>query len=117
MYLSVPGGWINLGYSQRDRQGFRSAKLPWEVKIRYRGPLLIRARRLDGPAEIRFWQPPLAPSSETQLAWRSIVWPKNHWHGYQFLASAIWTTHPGCFGFQIDGTSFSEKLVVRVIVR
>jgi hypothetical protein len=32
----------------------------------------------------------------------------------RFLASATLVRSPGCYGFQIDGTSFSHIIVVRI---
>jgi hypothetical protein len=96
--FTVPLGW----------HGGKHAlfKLP-----RYRGPVLIRGGQADGSGVVTFASneirgaPSLAdPKPELRLAvgTRSVV------HTFFFL------TPPGCYAYQIDGTTFSDVVIFRV---
>ncbi|MGA7731876.1 MAG: hypothetical protein WCD37_11475 [Chloroflexia bacterium] len=76
----------------------------------YSGPILIRGRQIDGPGELRFDRGD-DPPKELQLdASNSTVigegdWP--NWPSYTRLRT------PGCYAYQIDGTSFSNVITFR----
>jgi hypothetical protein len=86
--------------------------LKWIGDPAYTGPALIRGRQLDGRHRLGFarWK---IPYSEMQLApgmgdpavggWRG-------WPGYVRLRA------PGCYGLQVDGTSFSEAIVFKAVL-
>jgi hypothetical protein len=86
--------------------------LKWIGDPAYTGPALIRGRQLDGPHRLGFgrWK---IPYSEMQLApgkgdphaggWRG-------WGGYARFRAA------GCYGVQVDGTSFSEVIVFKAVI-
>lgn len=85
--------------------------LKWLVSSAYHGPVLIRGRQLDGSHMLGFGAgaTPLAemdlpPGSGDPGAhgWRS-------WPGYTRLEAA------GCYGIQIDGTTFTEQIVFRAV--
>jgi hypothetical protein len=87
--------------------GWLAAENVWLVAPGYRGPFTVRGMRLDGrgtagfggtPTSAAFVEPP-APDPNSSNGWR-------------FPPGAIWVTSPGCYGFQIDGTSFSETVVI-----
>ena len=79
---------------------------------RYRGPVLIRGRQLDGSGVIRFASneipgAPRLPNPGPALripAFRT----KSVTHTFFFLDP------PGCFAYQIDGTTFSKVVVFEV---
>lgn len=75
------------------------AKALWFVHPRCRGPVLIRGRRLDGPGLVRFDRGQVPP---TQLFIRT---------GGLDRPSSTRLKGPGCYGYQIDGTSFSRIVV------
>jgi hypothetical protein len=84
--------------------------LKWIGAPSYHGPVLIRGRTLTGPDGLGFGagKVPLAemdvPPGGVALnpgGWR--LWP-----GYVRLRS------PGCYGLQVDGTTFSEVIIFRV---
>ena len=78
----------------------------------YRGPLLTRAHQLDGTHDIQ-WGPSIDPSFTklVGIATDDVALP----HGWVTFPSSIFVPGPGCYGFQIDGTSFSEVIVFPAI--
>lgn len=82
------------------------AKVLWIVDPVYRGPLLIRGGRLDGPGQVRFEtgaEPPFdlrlpAAASSAPADWRNFP-------SYTRLRS------PGCYMYQIDGLNFTETIM------
>jgi hypothetical protein len=99
----------------RDGWGaWRGTKVLWFVHQRYRGNVLIRGRRLDGWQRLRF-DDGLVPSDELRIAaglsparWRDQP------SGSRGRPSYIRVRAGGCYGVQIDGTTFSRTVVLRV---
>jgi hypothetical protein len=91
--------------------GWQGGKHAFLTVPSYRGPTLIRGAQLDGPHVVTFASneihgaPNLAdPKPELRLptGTRTVV------HSFFFLIP------PGCYAYQIDGTTFSEVVVFRV---
>jgi hypothetical protein len=92
--------------------GWGGAKVLWVGAPRYTGPVLIRGIRLDGHSPIRFQLgsgnpalpemqfPPGPPVNVSATGWRN--WP-----------SATLLKAPGCYAWQIDGTTFSIVVVFK----
>jgi hypothetical protein len=76
-------------------------KVLWFVHPRYRGPVLIRGRRLDGPGLVRFDRGTL-PASDLRVPAGAKERPS-----FTRLRAA------GCYGYQIDGTTFSRVVIFR----
>ena len=80
-------------------------KVLWRVDRRYSGPLLIRGRQLDGRNELRF-DAGRVPPKEMRIAsgvlgdWRD-------------RPSFTRLRAPGCYDYQVDGTTFSRVIVFR----
>lgn len=87
-------------------------KVLWVSKPTYAGPLLIRGRRLDGSVAVGFEQG-LVPLDELQLAPGQGAGAPPSAHGWRNWPSTARIRSPGCYGWQIDGTSFSETIVIR----
>jgi len=77
----------------------------------YPGPFLVRARRLDRSGPIRLGGTPAqtaplvvpaGPTPNGSAGWREIPY-------FTFVKA------PGCYGWQIDGLTFSEAIVARVL--
>jgi hypothetical protein len=89
--------------------GWSGNKVLWWVSARYRGPVLIRGRQLDGPNRLRFdrGKPPRIeiriPSSPAA------------WKGARARASYTRVRAPGCYGYQIDGVGFSRVIVFQAV--
>jgi hypothetical protein len=82
-------------------------KVLWFVHPRYAGPLLIRGRQLDGPNLIRFDRG-LKPPAEIRIE------PNRSPDGRGRPSSTRLLT-PGCYAYQLDGTSFSRLVVFRAV--
>jgi len=78
------------------------AKVLWFIDPSYRGgQVLVRGRQLDGLRSVRFGGG-YYPTFELKLS------------GALDHPSTARFTAPGCYGFQVDGTTFSETIVFRV---
>jgi hypothetical protein len=83
-------------------------KVLWFVAPRYRGPVLVRGRRLDTPDVLRFDRGRL-PAAELRIQ------PAGT-NGYartgpRGRASLTRFRTAGCYAYQIDGTTFSRVIV------
>ena len=96
--LTVPVGW----------HGGKEALL---ILPAYRGPVLIRGRQLDGAGTVTFASneirgAPRLPNTSTELripVWRAAV-----------VRTFFFLEPPGCFAYQIDGTTFTKTVVFEV---
>ena len=79
-------------------------KTLWAVSPAYRGALLIRGRRLDGRGVLRFW-----PGRTRRMWWRGL-WQEQR-PQWRYGASTTLVPNPGCYAFQVDGTTFSSRIV------
>jgi hypothetical protein len=93
-----------------DSERWGGNKVLWLVGPESRGPLLIRGRRLDKPALVRFDEGNVPPGSirlgavgaGLEPAWRN----RPSYTRVQGL---------GCYAWQIDGRGFSYAIVFRVV--
>jgi hypothetical protein len=85
----------------------------WVASPTYSGPVLIRGEQLDGPHAIGFTMgDPYTAYSDLQLSTGlSDVGPWRNW------LSATRLRASGCYGYQIDGTNFSEVIVFSAVAR
>jgi hypothetical protein len=100
--LGSPGGVALLGDDLRIG-GLIAHKALWGVSPMYRGALLIRGRRLDGPGVVRF-----GPRRRTRSWWRGL-WPEQR-SRWRYGGSDTLLARAGCYAFQVDGASFSERI-------
>jgi hypothetical protein len=110
--LGSSGGLL---YATRDQQyggPWFGDKVFWYSLPTYLGPVLIRGRRLDGSQLVRFNGGRL-PSSELRIEPGETV----SWHGQprgsRGVPSGVRIIAPGCYGFQIDGTTFSQVVIFK----
>jgi hypothetical protein len=77
----------------------------------YQGPFLVRAKRLDRSAPIRLGA---SPVQAAPLVVRPGAAPNgsNGWREFPYFT---FVKAPGCYGWQIDGRTFSETIVARVL--
>ncbi len=104
---------INMIFSFPDEQGWYAGKTPWWISREYEGALLVRGGRIDRRGGVRFARG--YGEHLRELYWeagadQSLV-PEPE---YRFLASSTLVRARGCYAFQIDGSSFSRIVVVRV---
>jgi hypothetical protein len=111
--FAQPGSWLKFGYP--PRRGGRSAgsqwggaKVVWFIAPIYRGPVLIRGRHLDTGQPLRF-NGGKVPPTEMRIASRAGS-PAN---GVRYRLRRTFTRlrGPGCYAYQIDGTTFSRVVV------
>jgi hypothetical protein len=87
-------------------------KVFWYVKPSYRGRVLIRGRRLDAPGSLRFGEQRLSHQLRIRSG-QSVQWAGQP-EGSRGLPSAVRALAGGCYGAQMDGTSFSRTVVFNV---
>jgi hypothetical protein len=100
--LGSPGGLAFLGDDLRIG-GLIAHKALWAVGPRYRGALLIRGRRLDARGAVRF-----GLRRRTRSWWRGL-WPEQR-SRWRYGVSDTLLPRAGCYAFQVDGASFSERI-------
>jgi hypothetical protein len=76
-------------------------KVMWALNPAYHGRILIRGRQLDGPNELRFDRGLVPPREKRVVSGGLAV-------GW---ASLTRLRAEGCYGYQIDGKSFSRVIV------
>jgi hypothetical protein len=79
-------------------------KVLWVVLPSYLGPVLIRGARLDGSGDVRFDLGNVPP--------KELLIPRATADSRQ-RASYTRLKAPGCYAYQIDGTTFSKVVVFR----
>jgi hypothetical protein len=89
-------------------------KVFWFVLPRYRGPVLIRGRQLDGPYRVRFQSGDVPPAELRIAPGRSVYWSGKPDRS-RGMPSYTRLRAPGCYGFQIDGPTFSRVIVFRAL--
>jgi hypothetical protein len=78
-------------------------KVLWFVHPRYHGPVLVRGRRIDGSGLVRFNRGD-PPGAELRMP-----------AGTSERPSFTRLRAPGCYAYQIDGSSFSRVVVFRAV--
>jgi hypothetical protein len=109
----IGGGRISIALSARDSLGWYGQKTPWAIRRSYAGPILVRGARIGRRGQVRF-----AYGYGDHL--RELHWDAGADQGlpadpgFRFLASGTLFRGAGCYAYQIDGSSFSKIIVVRV---
>lgn len=110
------GGSAGTAYARPDDQyggPWASGKVFWYVRPNYRGRVLIRGHRLDGPERLGFNGGRL-PARELRIEpWDSVSW-EGQPTGSRGVPSSVRVRASGCYGAQIDGTTFSRVVVFTV---
>jgi hypothetical protein len=112
------GSSSGLIYATRDTQygsAWYGEKVFWYVLPSYRGPVLIRGRRIDGPQRMGFNGTRVASPELRIDTYDSVGWSGQR-RGSRGMPSGVRVLAPGCYGIQIDGTTFSRVVVVTVDV-
>ncbi len=87
-------------------------KVPWMRSPSYRGPVLIRGRQLDGVHHLRFGLAMVPPTELKITRWGRAAGAA----GWGFRAGTTRLRAPGCYGYQIDGLTFSRVIVFRAVL-
>jgi hypothetical protein len=101
----VSHGSVQLASS--DVTGWYGIKTHWLISPSYSGWVVVRAERLDQSA-------PVAALGEAGIG--PVIIPPgptlNTFKGWRQQPSGTYVKGPGCFGFQIDGSTFQEHLIL-----
>ena len=90
-------------------------KVFWYAKPSYPGRVLIRGRRLDKRQRLGFNGREL-PNRELRIEPGMTVSWQGQPPGSRGVPSSVRVRTPGCYGVQIDGTTFSRVVVFRVSI-
>jgi hypothetical protein len=93
-----------------DTPGWVVFKTTWIIASSYQGPVIVRAKRIDGPGRVAL----LAGASAGPL----VIPPGptvNHHLGSRTGPVGTYVSGPGCFAFQVDGRRFHEHIVVDAV--
>jgi hypothetical protein len=88
------------------KRGWYLHKTLWAVSPEYPGPLLVRGARLDRPGPVRFH---LGGPLRIAVLWSGSSGTRAAEWRYSPTSTAL--RAPGCYAFQIDGTTFSRVVV------
>jgi hypothetical protein len=91
-------------------------KVFWYIRPSYRGPVLVRGRRLDGPQSLGF-NGRKRPDPELRIEPGETVTWTGQPAGSRGVPSGVRVRAPGCYGLQIDGTNFSRVVVIRAALQ
>jgi hypothetical protein len=106
-YFRNGGATLELREEDRTPDGSYQKKVRW-LGRGYTGPVLLRAARIDGPG-----------TAHAEFAYLG----QQRWHGYYVvltdaendLPAGTTVSGPGCYAYQVDGTTFSETIIFRAV--
>jgi hypothetical protein len=113
--IPAAGGDLRHGVVELSKNtgapGWLAFKTLWFSAPSYQGPFVIRGQRLDGSGPIAFGETPtlaplVVPPGETL----------NSDAGYRTAPGGTWVKAPGCYGWQIDGLTFTHVIVVDAVL-
>ncbi len=114
--LGDSNGVLRATHDRRSGDPWAEAKVFWYVSPGYRGPVLVRGRRLDGGQTLAFdgdgrQHRELRIEPSQTVAWEGQP------RGSRGVPTGARVRAPGCYGVQVDGTRFSRVVVFRATVR
>ncbi len=117
-YPILPTGVLQLAPAANfNSKLWAGQKVLWLVLPSYRGPVLIRGARLDGNSVVRFQSGDIPPAKLTIPVYTrggqpgSVTPPA----GTRYVPSYTRLRSPGCYAYQIDGTTFSRVIVFSAV--
>ncbi len=121
LFFEQPGSVLRFYYPPEPHGVFAGSlwsgqKVLWFVAPSYRGPVLIRGARLDGTEILRFDNGKVPPAElRIPVAARGGNPPAQKLVGQRYRPSYTRLRATGCYGYQIDGTSFSRVIVFNAV--
>jgi hypothetical protein len=110
--------WPNYGFG--DGPAYVSGQFTWYtagaqgavilVDPKYKGPVLVRTKRLDGAGSLNFRGEGATTLSDAATGLAQSSSPP-YWGTW---AGTVVADTPGCYGIQFDGTNFSATAVILV---
>jgi hypothetical protein len=97
-------------YADERRGSVYWHKTLWAVDPAYDGPVLIRGAGIDPPQPMRFVEPSAAPGGHRNEV-GELEMPAQASGSWRYGPSITILPGPGCYAFQVDGTTFSKVIV------
>ncbi|BEP16270.1 hypothetical protein acdb102_45810 [Acidothermaceae bacterium B102] len=96
--------------------GQPGTKVIWRLSDSYSGPVLIRGARLDGTGTVNFdrYLGAVDNGSIQGTPFPTLGYITSAGTGPTSYPSGLAVSSPGCYGIQVDGTSFSEVITFSV---
>jgi hypothetical protein len=113
VYPGLPNAFLMATRDEQYGGPWFGQKVFWYIAPTYRGPVLLRGRRLDGPQWLGFNGRKL-PNRELRIRPRQSVSWSGQPAGSRGIPSGVRVLTAGCYGVQIDGTRFSRVVVFDV---
>ena len=111
--LGGSGGHLNALLDTQYGGRWDGGKVFWYVLPSYRGRVLLRGHRLDGPQSLGFNGRRL-PLRELRIQPTDTVSWQGQPLGSRGIPSGVRVLVSGCYGVQIDGAAFSRTVVFTV---
>jgi hypothetical protein len=115
VYPGLPNAFFMATRDEQYGGPWFGTKVFWYVSPSYRGRVLIRGRRLDGPERMGFNGAKVAGRELRIKPGDTVSWDGQP-AGSRGVPSGVRVLAAGCYGIQIDGTSFSRVVVISVDV-
>jgi hypothetical protein len=107
----APQGGADLRLTHFIGSAWNGARVTWIAQPSYKGPVLIRGARTDSGGAVGFGEGHV-PLDELQLLASGQQAPPPPPGGRSWL-SFTRVRAPGCYAYQVDGTSFSRVIAFR----
>jgi hypothetical protein len=101
-------GKVNLA---QGPSGWENLKTHFFSVPAYQGPFLVRAKRLERPGPVRLGATPARTAPLVVPRGRT----PNGTNGWREIHYFTFVKAPGCYGWQVDGLTFSEVIVARLL--
>ena len=108
---AVPGGPF-IVLQAKGADGRNSAKIQFIAGPDYKGPAVIRAKRLDAEGDVTLDGKPVV-RFDTQIAGTVGDSTQGSALGWRYLQSTVSFPGPGCYGFQVDTPSKTFSITLK----
>ncbi len=111
--LGATSGLVNASKDTQYGGPWQGEKVFWYVAPSYRGRVLIRGKRLDGVGWLGF-NGTRVPKDELRIEpYTTVSWSGQPRYS-RGIPTAVRALTSGCYGAQIDGTTFSRTVVFAI---
>jgi len=111
--LGDASGLLNVAKDTQYGSAWQGQKVFWYIAPSYLGRVLIRGRRLDGRGRLGF-DGTRVPKNELRIEpYDTVSWSGQPRYS-RGIPSAVRALTSGCYGAQIDGTTFSRVVVFSI---
>lgn len=111
--LGATSGLLNLTKDTQYGSNWQGQKVFWYVAPSYRGRVLLRGKRLDGPGRLGF-NGTRVPKDELRIEPYDTVSWSGQPRDSRGIPSGVRALSSGCYGVQMDGKTFSNVVVFEV---